>query len=186
MSAALRQLIIDWLDDNYHFGEAANLIKSDDQSWLAGGVLDSLGFVQLVLMLENKLKLKINRKELSPKNFDSMNKILTYVNAHPTAVENADESTSLQLAIWNSIYDTDATLSGGTFQDSTAYAAYADTLLAASASTVNNLAVYVLWNPDKQDFLVTRPVPEPETFALVLAGLGVMGAFTRRRTRQRA
>ena len=83
MSAALRQLIIDWLDDNYHFGEAATLIKSDDQSWLSGGVLDSLGFVQLVLMLENKLKIKINRKELSPKNFDSMNKILTYVNAHP-------------------------------------------------------------------------------------------------------
>ena len=79
----LRQMIIDWLDDNYHFGEAASLIKSDDQSWLQGGVLDSLGFVQLVLMLENKLKLKINRKELSPKNFDSMNKILTYVNAHP-------------------------------------------------------------------------------------------------------
>ena len=80
---AVRQKVIDWLDDNYHFGEAANLIKSDDQSWLQGGVLDSLGFVQLVLHLENTLKIKINRKELSPKNFDSMNKILTYVTAHP-------------------------------------------------------------------------------------------------------
>ncbi len=79
----LRQMIIDWLDDNYHFGEAATLIKSDDQPWLNAGILDSLGFVQLVLHLENTLKLKINRKELSPKNFDSMNKILDYVTAHP-------------------------------------------------------------------------------------------------------
>ena len=79
----LRQTIIDWLDDNYHFGEAAEKIQSDDMSFLQGGVLDSLGFVQLVLHLENTLKIKINRKELSPKNFDSMNKILTYVTAHP-------------------------------------------------------------------------------------------------------
>lgn len=82
-AASLRQLIIDWLDDNYHFGEAAEKIQSDDMSFLQGGVLDSLGFVQLVLHLENTLKIKINRKELSPKNFDSMNKILTYVTAHP-------------------------------------------------------------------------------------------------------
>jgi acyl carrier protein len=81
--APLRQLIIDWLDDNYHFGEAAAKITSDDMSFLQGGVLDSLGFVQLVLHLENTLKIRINRKELSPKNFDSLNKILTYVTGHP-------------------------------------------------------------------------------------------------------
>lgn len=83
MATSLRQLIIDWLDDNYHFGEAAQKIKDDDMSFLKGGVLDSLGFVQLVLHLENSFKIKINRKELSPKNFDSMNKIITYVTAHP-------------------------------------------------------------------------------------------------------
>jgi D-alanine--poly(phosphoribitol) ligase subunit 2 len=82
-AAALRQLVVDWLDDNYHFGEAKNIIKSDDQSFLQGGILDSLGFVQLILHLENSFKIKINRKELSPKNFDSMNKIITYVTAHP-------------------------------------------------------------------------------------------------------
>jgi acyl carrier protein len=83
MADSLREMIIAWLDDNYHFGDAATLIKSDDQSFLQGGVLDSLGFVQLVLYLENNFKLKINRKELTPKNFDSMNKILTYMHAQP-------------------------------------------------------------------------------------------------------
>jgi len=109
--------------------------------------------------------------------------LITYVNAHPTAVDTAAESTSLQLAIWNSIYDTDDTLTGGTFRDYTGYAAYANTLLSLSASTVSNLAVYVLWNPYSQDFLLTRQVPEPKTYGLVLAGLGALVAVTRRRPR---
>lgn len=83
MAASLRQTIIDWLDDNYHFGGAAALIRSDDMSFLQSGIIDSLGFVQLVLYLETTFSLKINRKELSPKNFDSMNKILTYLQQHP-------------------------------------------------------------------------------------------------------
>lgn len=78
-----RQAVIDWLDDNYHFGEAAQMIKSDDMSFLQGGILDSLGFVQLVLFLEKAFSIKINRKELSPKNFDSLGKIVAYVTAHP-------------------------------------------------------------------------------------------------------
>jgi acyl carrier protein len=77
-----RQAIIDWLDDKYHFGDAAQLIKSDDMSFIKGGVLDSLGFIQLVLFIENTYSLKINRKELSP-TFDTMAKIVAYVTSHP-------------------------------------------------------------------------------------------------------
>jgi acyl carrier protein len=82
-TSPLRQLIIDWLDDNYHFGDAERLIASDDQSFLETGVLDSLGFVALVLFLEKRFALKINRKELSPANFDSMSKIIAYLVKHP-------------------------------------------------------------------------------------------------------
>ena len=80
----LRQTVIDWLDDNYHFGEAAQMVKSDDMSFLEGGILDSLGFVQLVLFLEKTFSIKLNRKELSPKNFASLGKIVAYVSAHPS------------------------------------------------------------------------------------------------------
>jgi acyl carrier protein len=79
----LRQLVLDWLDDNYHFGEAATKVTGDDLSFLKSGVLDSLGFVQLVLHLEKTFKLKIDRKSLTPANFDSMNKILDFVTRHP-------------------------------------------------------------------------------------------------------
>lgn len=80
---SLRELIIEWLDDRYHFGEAASLIRDDEMSFLKNGILDSLGFVQLVLFLENRLKLKIDRQNLNPANFDALGKILRYLEAHP-------------------------------------------------------------------------------------------------------
>lgn len=117
-----------------------------------------------------------------PATSNRIGQLITYVNAHPGAVDTAAESTSLQLAIWNSIYDTDNTLSGGSFGDTTGFRTYADTLLANSAATVSNLDVYVLTNADKQDFLLVRAVPEPET--LSLASLGLFGmAFVLRRRR---
>lgn len=81
-SAELRQRVIDWLDDNYHFGEAQNLIKDDEMSFLERGVLDSLGFVQLCVFLEKTYKIKIDRKSLTRANFDSLGKIVRYVTSH--------------------------------------------------------------------------------------------------------
>jgi acyl carrier protein len=80
---AVRRTVIDWLDDNYHFGEAEKLIGDDDRSFLQNGVLDSLGFVKLVLYLEETFRIRIERKNLSPRNFDSLGKIAAYVTAHP-------------------------------------------------------------------------------------------------------
>lgn len=82
--SALRRLVIDWLDDNYHFGEAAARIGADeDQSFLRNGILDSLGFVKLVLYLEESCGIAIDRKDLAPANFDSLHKIVSYVAALP-------------------------------------------------------------------------------------------------------
>ena len=76
----LKQVIIDWLDDNYHFGDAEGLIDSDDEkSFLQSGILDSLGFVSLVLFLENSCSVTIDRAQLSPENFDSLGKIVRFV-----------------------------------------------------------------------------------------------------------
>ena len=79
---AVRQLVVDWLDDNYHFGEAERVIGDDERSFLQNGILDSLGFVQLMLFLEDRCRIRINRKDVSPANFDSLRKIVTYVMAH--------------------------------------------------------------------------------------------------------
>jgi acyl carrier protein len=80
---ALRRFVIDWLDDNFHFGDAERLISSDQLSFLKNGILDSLGFVLLILHLEKTFALKIDRKSIAPENFDGMAKIVTYIAAHP-------------------------------------------------------------------------------------------------------
>jgi len=81
--ASIRAAVVDWLDDNYHFGDAEAVIGDDERSFLEHGVLDSLGFVQLVLFLENTYGLVIDRKALRPENFDGLGKIVRYVLAHP-------------------------------------------------------------------------------------------------------
>ena len=55
---------------------------------------------------------------------------------------------------------------------------------ALSYSGANTYAVYKLTNGDYQDLLVATPmapVPEPESYALFLAGLGAIGLIARRR-----
>ena len=81
----LRQVIIDWLDDNYHFGDAEMLIQSDDMSFMDHAILNSLGFVQLLLFLETTFDLVIDRKDISRDNFDGMAKIISYVTSHQAA-----------------------------------------------------------------------------------------------------
>ena len=83
-AAAIRKLVIDWLDDNYHFGDAEQMIGGEeDKSFLRNGILDSLGFVKLLLFLETECGVRIDRKDLSPANFDSLHKIVTYVGGIP-------------------------------------------------------------------------------------------------------
>jgi len=50
---SVRTTLIEWLDDNYHFGDAEQLIGGDDdKSFLQNGILSSLGFVELLLFLD--------------------------------------------------------------------------------------------------------------------------------------
>ena len=75
----LRQHVIDWLDDNYHFGDAAAKIKGDEMSFLDNAVLNSLGFVALIVHLEDTFGIRIDRKSITRENFDGLKKIMDYV-----------------------------------------------------------------------------------------------------------
>ncbi|MBN8511102.1 MAG: PEP-CTERM sorting domain-containing protein [Burkholderiales bacterium] len=116
---------------------------------------------------------------------ERIGRLMSHVAADPTRVDHKDESTALQLALWNLVYDTDADLSllAGDFREtgSSTFETYADALLAASANAANRYEVHVLSKAGSQDFLLLRQVPEPATLALCLAALGGVGLSRRRR-----
>jgi acyl carrier protein len=51
----------------------------DDDSFLANGLIDSLGMMQLVSFVESEFKLSVKDTDLVPENFDSVANIAAFV-----------------------------------------------------------------------------------------------------------
>jgi hypothetical protein len=90
-----------------------------------------------------------------------------------------EESALNQAIIWEIVYEDSGTYSfdGGDFKISGAGS--------FDFSQLSNVQTYAtigsLTNPDNQDLLVVTAVPEPSTYALMLAGLAGVGFLARRR-----
>lgn len=117
-----------------------------------------------------------------------LSQLVSYAESAGTLVDTSGESTSLQLAIWNTVYDTDNTLTApGGFSDVSAYAAYANTLLANSSGYGVTKQLYVMKSATNQDQLFwidasgRRGLPEPASVALVGLALGGAAFASRRR-----
>jgi hypothetical protein len=114
---------------------------------------------------------------------ERLGRLMSFVAANPAAVDNAAESTSLQLAVWNLVYDSDwAVSTASTFRDQSSYRTAADSLLAGGQGiAASRFDVFVLEKRGSQDFVLLRQrVPEPGTLALVAAAFGAL-AWRRRR-----
>ena len=53
---------------------------TDDASFLEEGIVDSVGIMELVLFLEENFDLTVDDEDLTPDNFDSVNKLANYIN----------------------------------------------------------------------------------------------------------
>src|SRR3954467_9747480 len=69
----IREFII----KNLYYAESATL--NDDTSFLAEGVIDSMGAMELVAFVESEFKIKVEMSEVVVKNFDSISKLGNFV-----------------------------------------------------------------------------------------------------------
>ena len=117
---------------------------------------------------------------------EALARLLSYASDNAGMVTNAAGSASLQLAIWNTIYDTDFTVSSlSTFNDTSVNAGLATGLLAGARGVTNDrYHVYVLERAGNQDLLVLGAfIPEPGSLWLVLAALLPLPLLSRQRRR---
>ena len=64
--------------DNFLFGQADDTLRNDD-SFLATGIIDSTGVLELVSFIEKRYGISISNDELIPDNLDSVNKVSSFV-----------------------------------------------------------------------------------------------------------
>jgi hypothetical protein len=104
------------------------------------------------------------------------------------SIDTSVREAAFQIAVWEIAYETTdgpyalgsghATFTGGSAESSGALT-LASTWLGALGDGPGR-SILVLESGDHQD-VIYAPVPEPETYALFLAGLGMMGFMARRR-----
>ena len=119
--------------------------------------------------------------------FDAVSKLFS--SAYAGSLANGTKAAGFQLALWEVWHD-DRNLTTGSIRSlansDAGMVAEANSLLGSLAtfSTVAAYDVTYYFSPDFQDFAsadLALEVPEPETFALLLAGLGMLGLARRRR-----
>ncbi len=113
-----------------------------------------------------------------------------YSQAYAGTTGNNQNSAAFQLALWELANDDGSLSTGGVKATNltTGAAVAATTMLfnvANSAAGATQYTFNLYAHPTNQDFLLSvTAVPEPETYAMLLTGIGLLGAVARRRKQQ--
>ncbi|MBL0125770.1 MAG: acyl carrier protein [Betaproteobacteria bacterium] len=73
----IKTMVRKFLLDNFVMG--SNVEIADDASFMKGHILDSTGFIELIMFIEESFDLKVEDAEMLPENFDSLVNIEGYI-----------------------------------------------------------------------------------------------------------
>lgn len=73
----IKNSVRQFLLDNFVMG--ANAKIGDDVSFMKAHILDSTGFIELIMFIEDTYHVKVEDDEMLPENFDSLLNIEAYV-----------------------------------------------------------------------------------------------------------
>lgn len=110
---------------------------------------------------------------------------------HLTSIDTVAESGAFQLAVWEILYENSGTydLGTGNFQVASASGgaiSAANSWLAGLGSGARTMTLSIWASSTSQDLAVfAAPIPEPEIYATMLAGLGLLGFVGNRNKRRR-
>lgn len=77
-TATVEQQVRTFIADNYQYREKATTL-SDTDSFLAHGIIDSMGVLELINFIETTYPLKVADDEVVPENLDTIAKVGAYV-----------------------------------------------------------------------------------------------------------
>jgi len=72
--SVLRKFIL----ENYLYTEDESALKDDD-SFLDGGILDSMGILEVIDLLNEAFSIEVEDDEMIPDNLDSINDLLAFI-----------------------------------------------------------------------------------------------------------
>lgn len=74
----VRDKVRSYIIENFLFGDSGPL-GDDEMSLLDGGIIDSVGVMELVAFLEQDFGLKVADEELVPDNLDSVDNLVAFI-----------------------------------------------------------------------------------------------------------
>jgi len=80
----VRQKLRHFILENYLFTDDESALQ-DDTSFLDGGILDSMGILELIEYLDESLGIKVEGDELVPDNLDSIDSLIKFISAKTQA-----------------------------------------------------------------------------------------------------